>query len=177
MARIVSDHPPQPAIPARTDVEAIVRLVMLTATAMDGYTSQTRRALDINAHERLALAGLWANGPMTMTELGSWIPLSRAAVTTLVDRLERAGLVKRGSDAADRRRTVVTLVEESLSGVVDLMAPWAADVVALVQEHDDAEWATIANFATRISEVSARHTGRLTSMTDEEIRSLVAQPA
>lgn len=174
---IVSDHFPDPAIPARTDVDRVVQSVLRAATVMDGYTSQTRRALDLNAHERLAVAGLWANGPMTMTELGSWIPLSRAAVTTLVDRLEAAGYVSRGSDPVDRRRTVVTLASESLAGVAEVMAPWMADVAALVQGMEDESWATVADFTVRLSEVSRRHTARLAAMSDDELRELAARPA
>lgn len=165
------------AVPPRTDVDQVVQFVLRAATTMDGYTSQTRRALDINAHERLAVAGLWANGPMTMTELGSWIPLSRAAVTTLVDRLERAGYVTRSSDPVDRRRTVVTIAREALGGVAHVMAPWIAEVGALVGDLDDESWETVANFAARMSEVSSRHTAELMAMSDDELRGVAAGPA
>lgn len=168
----MSDHKPERTVPERTDVREVAKFILRTATAMDGYTSQTRRALDLNAHERLAVAGLWANGPMTMTELGAWIPLSRAAVTTLVDRLERSGYVSRGSDPGDRRRTVVSVEREALRGVNDVMAPWVAEVAALVQSLDDAQWTTIAGFMQRISELNSRHTSRLTAMSDDEIQSI-----
>lgn len=85
------------AAPAREDLEAVADLIFRAGTAFDGLTAQMRRAFDLNAHERLALAALWSHGPLTMTDLGAWIPLSRAAVTTLVDRMEEYGLVRRGS--------------------------------------------------------------------------------
>ena len=60
-------------VPARDDLEAVADSIFRSATAFDGFTAQMRRAFDLNAHERLALAALWAHGPLTMTDLGSWI--------------------------------------------------------------------------------------------------------
>lgn len=48
----------------------------------------------------------WA-GPLPTGELGAALGLSPAAATSLIDRLERSGLVKRRSDPDDRRRTIV----------------------------------------------------------------------
>src|SRR5688572_33460958 len=74
-----------------------------TATT-DSLTSQLRRGWGLNAHEMQAVSMLWEFGRMTMTDLGRRIPLSRAAVTTLTDRLEQLGFVKRVPDPTDRRR-------------------------------------------------------------------------
>lgn len=48
----------------------------------------------------------WA-GPLPTGELGAALGLSPAAATSLVDRLEQRGFVRRGSDPNDRRRTIV----------------------------------------------------------------------
>src|SRR5690242_15778077 len=76
-----------------TETEAVADFMFRMGASFDAFTAQMRRALELNAHERLAISLLWARGPQTMTELGVGIPLSRAAVTTLVDRLEGSGLV------------------------------------------------------------------------------------
>ncbi len=62
-----------------------------------------------NTSEIIALLALYDNGPMHMSLLGEAVPLSRAAVTTLTDRLEQDGLVKRFADSKDRRRTEIVL--------------------------------------------------------------------
>src|SRR5436853_4691798 len=53
------------------------------------------------------LAQLWVarDGRLRMTELAERVRLSRSGITRLVDRLVRAGLVKRGRCATDRRGT------------------------------------------------------------------------
>ena len=148
--------------------------VFRVATSMDGYTAQLRRAYGLNAHERLAVAALWATGPMTMTELGSWIPLSRAAVTTLVDRLEALGLVQRGSDPSDRRRTVVRVVERAIDAWRPVYEPWAEQIEVIANEFDDTEWATINRFLQRFREVTDADSQRLRQMSDAQLKSLVA---
>jgi len=53
----------------------------------------------------LAQLGLASDGRLRMTELSERVRLSRSGITRLVDRLVRAGLVKRGNCATDRRGT------------------------------------------------------------------------
>src|SRR5207253_6178 len=57
------------------------------------------------------LAQLWVarDGRLRMTELAERVRLSRSGITRLVDRLVRAGLVKRGNCATDRRGTWAVL--------------------------------------------------------------------
>lgn len=62
-------------------------------------------------HERIAMLALLDNPRMGMTELGKAIPLSRAAVTTLTDRLEDAKVITRiiPPRGEDRRRIYLEL--------------------------------------------------------------------
>jgi MarR family transcriptional regulator, organic hydroperoxide resistance regulator len=165
------------AAPAREDVPAVADAIFRAGTAFDGFTAQMRRAYDLNAHERLALAALWQHGPLTMTDLGSWIPLSRAAVTTLVDRMEEYGLVRRGSDASDRRRTVVEITAAATERMVPVLEPWGADLAELVGKLEDHEWSVIHRFMQAMRGLNERHANRLRSMADEEIQALAASRA
>jgi DNA-binding MarR family transcriptional regulator len=168
---------PKPAdhVPDRGDVADVVQWVFSVATSLDGFTAQLRRAYGMNAHERLAVAALWGCGPMTMTELGQWIPLSRAAVTTLVDRLEALGVVQRGSDPADRRRTVVSVLDSALLDWSPVYPHWRANLMELVGEFTPEEWSTIVRFHARLRTVNDDEARRLKQMTDDELRSLVGR--
>lgn len=59
---------------------------------------------DLDALEHLELAG-----PLPQRDLAERLLLSSGAVTFLVDRLERAGLVQRRPHPTDRRATLVAL--------------------------------------------------------------------
>jgi DNA-binding MarR family transcriptional regulator len=150
----------------------VIDLIFRSGTSFDGFTSQMRRTFGINAHERLAIAALWERGPLTMTELGTWIPLSRAAVTTLVDRLEAALLVERRSDADDRRRTVVHLSGDAVSRMVPVIQPWIDQVHEVVEELGEAEWSIISGFLERLTVVNQGSSGQLAALSDAEIQAL-----
>lgn len=159
----------------RGDVWEFIQGLFRSITAVDGYTAQLRRAFHMNAHERLAIAALWAEGPMTMTQLGAWIPLSRAAVTTLVDRLEAGGFVSRRADPGDRRRTVVEVSREALDAMIPVMRPWTEDVHAFATEFDDEDWRVVERFITGLRDLSIDHSTRLKQFDDDEIRARAAR--
>lgn len=53
------------------------------------------------------------DGPLSVGHLAEAIGLSSAATTTVVDRLEQKGFVRRVGDPVDRRRTLVELSEHA----------------------------------------------------------------
>jgi len=75
----------------RDQINALLSNTLFTQEVLH---AQWRRALMVNAHERLAMINLWNEGSLSMSELGTRIPLSRAAITSLTDRLERLGLCR-----------------------------------------------------------------------------------
>ena len=79
------------------------------AIALEGLRTQWRSAVQLGTHERMTISQLRVYGSMPMSELASRIALSRAAVTSLIDRLEAEGWVRRTPDPSDRRRTVLAL--------------------------------------------------------------------
>ena len=56
-----------------------------------------------------ALSYLRALGDMSQTALAERVSLSSSAATSMVDRLERRGLVVRAADPVDRRKSLVRL--------------------------------------------------------------------
>ncbi|WP_406305693.1 MarR family transcriptional regulator [Streptomyces sp. NBC_00885] len=80
----------------------------LTAVVLNGQAAA--ETLGQNPTDVYALSTLELAGPLTTGGLAERIGLSQSATTRLVDRLERAGRVRRGPDANDRRRVVVESV-------------------------------------------------------------------
>jgi DNA-binding MarR family transcriptional regulator len=58
---------------------------------------------------QLRVCTVLRHGPETMTALGDELGISTSAVTQIADRLERAGLVERVSEADDRRMKKLVL--------------------------------------------------------------------
>jgi DNA-binding MarR family transcriptional regulator len=145
--------------------------------AQEGLEAQFRRGLSVNAHERLALVHLWAAGPMTMSELGERIPLSRAAITTLTDRLERMGYVRRTSDETDRRRTMLVLTERPYEIVSPLFRPYADALRSFAEGLDPAQWQFLTDFVRSMREISTSISDVYRAMSDDDISAVVDNAA
>jgi DNA-binding MarR family transcriptional regulator len=91
---------------------------------------------------------------MTMTELGRRIPLSRAAVTTLTDRLEKIDLVRRVPDPTDRRRILLEITERVESEMTRICSNWDARVQAYVEQLDPAVWAQTVDILVNLRQMA-----------------------
>ena len=97
-------------------------------------------------------------GPMTAGRLAELMGLTTGAVTGVLDRLERAGLVRREADPADRRRVVAQLVPEGMARVRAAYAAVGGAVQELYAGFDDAELALLVDYAERSTEITRRIT-------------------
>ncbi|WP_406345117.1 MarR family winged helix-turn-helix transcriptional regulator [Streptomyces sp. NBC_00648] len=80
----------------------------LTAVVLHGQAAAD--VLGQNPTDLYALNVLELAGPLTTGALAERIGLTQSATTRLVDRLEKAGRLRRAPDPADRRRVVVESV-------------------------------------------------------------------
>jgi DNA-binding MarR family transcriptional regulator len=140
--------------------------------ALSGLVAQWLRGLTINAHERLAIAHLWEHGPMTMSDLGARIPLSRAAVTALTDRLEALAYVQRTPDAHDRRRTVLTLTDRPLQLIDAMIGTFLDEVVTIEAGFDEQERRVIERWNDALREIAHRQAGELRLRREDQLPSL-----
>jgi MarR family 2-MHQ and catechol resistance regulon transcriptional repressor len=86
---------------------------------------------DLTPSQFAVLEALYHLGSMTQGEVGSKILKSTSNITTVIDNLERAGLVRRERDAKDRRVIHIHLTEAG-SRKVEAVLP--GHVAALVEE-------------------------------------------
>lgn len=78
--------------------------------------------------------------PATPGWLGERVHLSSASTSALLDRLAERGLLARGPDPADRRRTLVTVTDTARATGRAFFGPLIARVTGSVQDgFDDAE--------------------------------------
>jgi DNA-binding MarR family transcriptional regulator len=103
--------------------------------------------------ECLDLARKAAGGAITAGDLAAAIGLTSGAITGVIDRLERAGLVRRARDAADRRKVIVRPTPCVEKTVPALFEPMHRAMVEMWASYSDAELALILGFLTRVSGV------------------------
>src|SRR5215211_5601905 len=76
----------------------------------DAFDDAVAEQLQLNRTDLRCLDWLY-DGPKSAGEVAAAIGLSSAATTTLIDRLERRGLVRRIRDTADRRKVLVEMTQ------------------------------------------------------------------
>ena len=123
------------------------RLALRLYAALDTLSHKLARSLGVSPRELSALLALWDGGRCTMTELGQRVDLSRAAVTTMSDRLESAELIKRIPDPEDRRRIHIIVTERCDTRLEAAFAPLAAELEPLT---GSADWRAFASVAARV---------------------------
>lgn len=94
-------------------VETIGQLVVRWQDATQKHDEAVGEIYGLGPAERLCLSFLWL-GPRTASAIAREVRLTPAAVTALVDRLERRGFVRRTSDPTDRRKVLVELAGGAL---------------------------------------------------------------
>ena len=71
--------------------------------AVNRASNRALRPLGLSAEQAHILLVLWLEGSMRMTDLQRIIMLSSPTLTGAIDRMERAGLVRRVADSGDGR--------------------------------------------------------------------------
>jgi DNA-binding MarR family transcriptional regulator len=88
-------------------------------------------------------------GPLTAGELSEHTGLTSGATTRLIDRLERAGYVRRRSDQQDRRRVIIEPIWENLGEIGVLYEPLAEGLSELWSAYSEHDLAVILDFARK----------------------------
>jgi len=96
-------------------------------------------------------------GATTPGRLAAYTGLTTGATTVVIDRLERAGFVRRRPHPDDRRSVLVEVVPSSVSRVEPLYAPLAAGMARLHDRFDDRQLAVVLDYITGASELCGAH--------------------
>lgn len=98
----------------------------------------------------LELSGV-SGGRLRMHELARAVVLSRSGLTRLVDRLERAGLLRREPDPEDRRGSYAAITAEGRAVLRRMWPVYAAGIAEHFAAHvEEEEAATIAAALGRV---------------------------
>jgi DNA-binding MarR family transcriptional regulator len=122
-------------------------LLSQTIAAKAGLNSTDMECLDLLHLERSATPG----------RLAELTGLTTGAVTALIDRLERAGFVRREPHPDDRRSIVVFPLEAGPRLLQPLFEPLARAMGKVHARYKDAELAIVLDFLTHAHEAGAEH--------------------
>ena len=112
------------------------------------FSQTVANAVGISSSDLECLDFLNIEGRVTAGRLAELTGLTTGAVTGLVDRMEKAGLVRRERDEEDRRKVYVAIVPEALGRIGSFYAPLQRAVTRIWEGYTDAELKLVLRFMT-----------------------------
>ena len=113
------------------------------------FRHSVARMLGLSVTDMECLALVFFKGLSTPSELSRYTGLTSGATTTMLDRLERAGLIERRPNPDDRRGTLIVIVKEAAERVGPLFEPARKSQEALVSSYSEKQLQLLAEFFRR----------------------------
>lgn len=118
--------------------------------------------LGLNATDHKCADILERSGPITAGELAKLTGLTTGAITGVVDRLEKAGFVRRAEDPDDRRRVVLEPQSKQMAKVMGpLFESMGKAAATLCEKFRTDELLVIREFTLRANDMTLEETRKL----------------
>jgi DNA-binding MarR family transcriptional regulator len=142
---------------------AVLREVrrMTAQSVLIGEAVSARIGLSSSDLECLDLALL--SGGATAGEFAKATGLSTGAITGVIDRLERAGYVRREKDPTDRRKVIVRARSDMTHRIAPLYRSLQREMTALWSRYNDEQLALILDFLARSCDLAVQEIAKLQS--------------
>jgi DNA-binding MarR family transcriptional regulator len=153
----MSSNPPD----RREMLAAVLREVrrMTAQSVLIGQAVSERFGLSSSDLECLDLALL--SGGATAGDFAKATGLTTGAITGVIDRLERAGYVRREKDPADRRKVIVRARPAMTRRIAPLYDSLQREMTALWSGYSDEQLAVILDFLIRSCDLAVREIAKL----------------
>lgn len=143
--------------------EALASTLRVQTVRSVQFHEAVANRLGISVTDFTCINMLSLDGPMTPGELAARLRLTRGgAVTTMIDRLERTGYVRRRRDAQDRRRVYVELANDVAEReIAPLFAGLGTELNELLSKYPDEVLMMFDELASEINHRVAAATAAL----------------
>lgn len=138
--------------PAAADPDILHRNL---ATAVIAFHDAVARKTGMGISENKCLGVLALTGPTTAGHLARESGFTTGAITGIVDRLEKAGLVRREANPEDRRSVIIHPLQQErrLKNTKPLFQSLTDAMARLRQDYTEGELATIYGYLARTTEI------------------------
>lgn len=130
-------------------IEKIIELLREQSTQTILFHAFIAEQLGLNSTDHKALDIILKSDGITAGQLAEVTRLTTGAITGVIDRLEKAGFVRRVFDKNDRRRVIIQFAPESEEKLFPVFKPLKEKAKSVLENYTDAELAVIAGFIER----------------------------
>jgi DNA-binding MarR family transcriptional regulator len=141
--------------------EDLIYEVRRSQNATDRFDQAVADTIGINRTDLRCLDVIQREWPVAAGRLAEQMGLTTGAITTVIDRLERAGYARRVRDQNDRRRVLVEPTLDALEGADDLYAEHAALAERSYQRYSEQELQLLLGWVREGRELNEREAARL----------------
>ncbi|WP_413409792.1 MarR family winged helix-turn-helix transcriptional regulator [Paenibacillus amylolyticus] len=117
------------------------------------YQQHVAASLGLYNNDFISVDILREKGPITAGELSKLTGLATGSVTTLIDRLEKNGFVRRENDPNDRRKVIIVPLYENKEEVSNTYLTLHSAMVDLASTYTEEELALITGFLSKAGNV------------------------
>ncbi|RHX77532.1 MarR family transcriptional regulator [Leptospira yasudae] len=110
---------------------------------------------------------LLEEGPIAAGKLAQSLGLTTGAVTTVIDRLEKSGIVRRVADPNDRRKVVVEFNPERMQDAAKVYAPMGEAMRNLFEKYSDQELELLIRFQEEATAILIQEATNLRNLPKE----------
>jgi DNA-binding MarR family transcriptional regulator len=133
------------------------------STEIDRLDQAAADRYGLNRTDMRALDILGRAGPLAPTALARLLGFTTGGVTTVLDRLEKAGYIRRRPDPGDRRRQVVETTAATAARDEEVFGALIRATTGLLAGYTDDQLLVINDFLDRARQVTAAHADALGS--------------
>ncbi|HSW99878.1 MAG TPA: MarR family transcriptional regulator [Patescibacteria group bacterium] len=133
--------------------------MLSTETALFHQTAAAKYGLGITDMKTISV--LMQEGPTTAGQLAKRLSLTTGAITNVVDRLGKRGILERMPDANDRRKVIVTVNYEKLGGANNAYRSMGETFERLLQEYSTEQLTFLVQFYKASIEIAKQEQARL----------------
>ena len=146
----------------------LISLAREEEAANDAFDEVAAQKLGINRTDMRCLNIVENQGPMTAGRLAELSGLTTAAVTAVLDRLERAGYARRVRDDRDRRQVIVEVTPLLAERGAQIWGPVAADARKRMARMPVQDMKTVMDFYRESRDLNRRHIERVKRLSFED---------
>ena len=145
--------------------EELISEVRRSQNATDRFDQAVADALGLNRTDMRCIDVIDREGPVPAGRLAEVTGLTSGAITTVLDRLERAGYARRVADPTDRRRVLVELTPQTRESARSFYEPHMALSERLFKSHTQEQLELLLEFVRVGREFNERHAAEVEART------------
>ncbi|WP_454196284.1 MarR family transcriptional regulator [Nocardia sp. Marseille-Q1738] len=149
-------------MPKRAELDAALTMAaQRSATDAVMMHQAVADRLGLHVTDLRCLNLLRLGGPATAGELATQTGLTTGAITRMIDRLLKSGYVRREHDEQDRRRVIVSVIQERIDEIAPHYEILAREFGAALADYTAEQMELVLEVFNRLHETSLRVTALL----------------